>query len=226
MLTNPRKSRRQFIASTALGAGTMVWTSTPARSQEDRLQVAVIGTGGQGQGHVKRFSALPGVTLKYVCDPDKGRRRQAAKVSGAKPVSDLREILDDPNIDAISIATPDHWHAPAAILACEAGKHVYVEKPCCHNFREGQLLVEAAKKNKRVVQHGTQQRSSSFTANAIQILKEGTIGEVLVAKAWNVQRRKDIGYSKPSTPPEGFDYDMWLGPAPKIPFQENRHHYN
>lgn len=204
----------------------MVWSSVPAKAAVDKLQVAVIGVGGQGSGHVKRFGQMAGVTLKYVCDPDKSRRAKAARSSGAKPVDDLRRILDDPTIDAVSIATPDHWHAPAAILACEAGKHIYVEKPCCHNFREGQLLVKAARKSKRVVQHGTQQRSSTFTSNAIQMLKEGVIGEVLSAKAWNVQRRKDIGKASPSNPPAGLDYDMWLGPAPEVPFQSNRHHYN
>ena len=169
---------------------------------------------------------MSGVDLVYVCDADTERREKTAKSGSAKPIDDLRRVLDDKTIDAVSIATPDHWHAPAAILACDAGKHVYVEKPCCHNFREGQLLVQAARRNNRVVQHGTQQRSTRFTADAIQMIKEGAIGEVLAAKAWNVQRRKDIGKASPSKPPSGFDYDMWVGPAPMIPFQTNRHHYN
>ncbi|MCA9212771.1 MAG: Gfo/Idh/MocA family oxidoreductase [Planctomycetales bacterium] len=223
---NHALDRRNFLGTSAASATAMAFSSTPALAADDSLRVAVIGTGSQGSGHVERFSKLDGVELVYVCDVDTDRRNTAAKRSGATPVDDLRRILDDKTIDAVSIATPDHWHAPAAILACDADKHVYVEKPCCHNFREGQLLVEAARRNKRVVQHGTQQRSKRFTADAIQMLKEGVIGEVLMAKAWNVQRRRDIGKASASDPPEGFDYDMWIGPAPMVPFQSNRHHYN
>lgn len=221
-----KTSRRRFLSTSMAAGSAMVWSSTPAMAATDPMNVAVIGTGSQGSGHVSRFKAIRNVNLKYVCDPDVSRREKAAKSSGAVPIDDLRRVLDDPAIDAVSIATPDHWHAPAAILACDAGKHVYVEKPCCHNFREGQLLVEAARRNNRVVQHGTQQRSSQRTADVIQMIREGAIGEVLMAKAWNVQRRKNIGKAKPSSPPEGFDYDMWIGPAPMVPFQSNRHHYN
>jgi predicted dehydrogenase len=161
-----------------------------------------------------------------VCDPDQKRRDQAKGTAGAdRAVGDPREVLDDKTIDAVVIATPDHWHAPLAILACEAGKHVYVEKPCSHNLREGRLLVEAARRNKRVVQHGTQSRSSEFIAGVIQMIREGVIGDVLVAKAWNVQRRANIGHAQPSDPPPGVDYDMWVGPAPFVPFQSNRFHY-
>lgn len=138
----------------------------------------------------------------------------------------MRRIFEDKSIDAVIVATPDHWHAPAAIAACEAGKHVYVEKPCSHNFHEGQLLVEAARRHKRVVQHGTQSRSSSLIADGIQMLREGIIGEVLVAKAWNVQRRGSIGRATPGKPPSHVDYDAWVGPAPFVPFQRNRFHYS
>lgn len=221
-----RLNRRTVLKASLAGCGSMFFSSRPARAATDKLRVAVIGTGGQGSGHVQRFKQLDHVELAFVCDVDVERREKAAQASGATPMGDMRRIFDDDSIDAVSIATPDHWHAPAAILACEAGKHVYVEKPCCHNFREGEMLVAAARKHRRVVQHGTQQRSRRFTADAIQIIKEGAIGEVLVAKAWNVQRRRDIGKESPSDPPSGFDYDMWLGPAPYVPFQSNRHHYN
>ena len=147
-------------------------------------------------------------------------------MDGVKVVSDLRRVLDDKTMDAVSIATPDHWHAPAAIMACDAGKHVYVEKPCAHSFREAQLLLAAARRNNRVVQHGTQQRSKRTTADAMQMLREGIIGDVLVAKAWNVQRRGTIGREQPSDPPSDFDYDMWVGPAEFVPFQKNCHHYH
>ncbi|MCA9210620.1 MAG: Gfo/Idh/MocA family oxidoreductase, partial [Planctomycetales bacterium] len=122
-------------------------------------------------------------------------------------------------------ATPDHWHAPAAILAAEAGKHVYVEKPCSHNVREGRLLVDAARRNKRLVQHGTQSRSMSLIAHAVQLLRDGIIGDVLTAKAWNVQKRGPIGKAQPSKPPSGVDYDLWVGPASWLPYQSNRFHY-
>jgi predicted dehydrogenase len=138
----------------------------------------------------------------------------------------MRKIFDNPEVQAVFIATPDHWHAPAAIMACEAGKHVYVEKPCSHNVRESRLLLDAARRNNVVVQHGTQQRSSSFMADAIQMLHEGIIGDVLVAKAWNIQRRGNIGHAAPSEPPPEIDYDMWVGPAEFMPFQSNRFHYS
>jgi predicted dehydrogenase len=126
----------------------------------------------------------------------------------------------------VVVATPDHWHAPAAILACEAGKHVYVEKPQSHNLRESRLLLDAARRNQVVVQHGTQSRSSPLIAGAVQMLREGVIGDVLVAKAWNIQRRGSIGHEQPSEPPAGVDYDAWVGPAEFVPFQKNRFHYH
>ena len=122
------------------------------------------------------------------------------------------------------VATPDHWHAPAAILACKAGKHVYVEKPCSHTIREGRLLVEAARKNNCVVQHGTQVRSTTMMIEAVQALREGIIGDVLVAKAWNIQKRRSIGKGRTTDPPAGLDYETWVGPAPMIPYQANRVH--
>ena len=123
-----------------------------------------------------------------------------------------------------AIATPDHWHTPAAILACDAGKHVYVEKPCSHNIREGRLLVETARRTKRLVQHGTQSRSSATIVRGIQMLREGAIGDVLVAKAWNVQGRGSIGREQPTEPPPSLDYDLWIGPAPMVPYRKNLLH--
>ncbi|MFZ5832534.1 MAG: Gfo/Idh/MocA family protein, partial [Planctomycetota bacterium] len=140
-------------------------------------------------------------------------------------VSDMRRVLDDSTVDAVLIATPDHWHAPAALLACAAGKHVYVEKPCSHNIREGQMMIDAARRADRVMQVGSQSRSTTMIRNAIDLVRGGAIGKLLVAKAWNSQLRKDIGHEKPSQPPPGFDYDLWVGPAPMRPFQSNCHHY-
>ena len=227
-----QSSRRDFLSTTAAGAAGVAFAgahAVQAAGANNKIVVGLIGCGGRGPGVAQGFTGLSGVEVAAVCDPDAARLAEAAQKFKIKPeraVGDFRRILDDKSIDAVIVATPDHWHAPASILACDAGKHVYVEKPCAHNFREGQLLVQAARRNDRVVQHGTQQRSSRATAGAIQMLREGIIGEVLSAKAWNIQKRDNIGHAQPSTPPKGFDYDTWIGPAAMVPFQKNRHHYN
>ncbi|MCA9041487.1 MAG: Gfo/Idh/MocA family oxidoreductase, partial [Planctomycetaceae bacterium] len=167
------------------------------------------------------------VELVAVCDADEERRQRGSeKGGGAKQYADLRQLLDDDSIDAVSIATPDHWHVPAAILAMQAGKHVYVEKPCSHNLREGQALVAASQKYNRIVQHGTQMRSNGGFQEAVTMLHEGLIGDVMIARVWNIQKRQNIGHKQPGNPPAGLDYDMWIGPAPMVPYQENRGHYN
>jgi predicted dehydrogenase len=130
-------------------------------------------------------------------------------------------VLDDKSVDAVFIATPDHWHAPAAILALTAGKDVYVEKPCCHNIREGRLMADAVRKSGKMLQVGTQSRSTNFVREGIERLQKGEIGEVLVAKAWNSQRRSSIGKTKPGDPPAHLDFDQWVGPAPMVPYRSN-----
>jgi hypothetical protein len=158
---------------------------------------------------------------------DQDRLARAVNASGgAKGVSDFRRILDDATVDAVTVATPDHWHVPVALLALEAGKHVYVEKPCSHNVREGQLLVAAARKLNKVVAQGTQSRSSSAMRQAMNLLREGVIGDVLIAKCWNWQRRDNIGRMQPGAVPSGVGYDTWVGPAEWLSFQANRFHYN
>jgi len=213
-------SRRSFLKQAGIGAAVTGWSpSLQAAGANDRIRWGIIGCGQRGRWFFD--------DADYVCDPDKKRLAIAAEKSGvdsAHAVTDFRRILDDPSIDAVVIAAPDHWHAPAAIMACEAGKHVYVEKPCSHNFREAQQLLEAARRNKVVVQHGTQQRSRPFTIEAIAKLHDGIIGDVLVAKAWNIQRRDNIGFGKPGATPAEVDYDMWVGPAEWNPFQANRFH--
>jgi predicted dehydrogenase len=180
-----------------------------------------------GTNLLKSFAAQKDVEFAYVCDVDADRMAKAAKevetISGKAPksVKDLRRILEDKSVDAVVIATPDHWHAPATILACDAGKHVYVEKPCCHNIREGRLMIEAARRHQRVVQTGTQSRSTEHVMKAMELLRNGAIGEVLVSKAWNSQLRGNIGHTQPSAPPPNLDFDMWLGPAPMVPYQSN-----
>lgn len=201
--------------------------TTVRAGANERLKVAVIGPGGMGSNHLKLLAESKAVDLAWVCDVDETRRGQAAetaeKLSGRAPkaVKDLREVLDNKAVDAIWIATPDHWHAPAAILACDAGKHVYVEKPCSHNIREGRLMIEAARRNNRVMQVGTQTRSTAGVQEAMEKLRKGVIGDVLVSKAWNSQRRGSIGHTEPSDPPSTLDFDLWVGPAPLVPYRSN-----
>jgi predicted dehydrogenase len=220
--------RRTFLKRVGLGAAVLgVQQGASGAAANERVVVAVIGTGGMGTNHTRRLAVRKDIEFAYVCDVDQNRLEAAAQVvqkgQGAAPktVKDLRHILDDKRVDAVWIATPDHWHAPAAILALNAGKHVYVEKPCCHNIREGRLMIEAVQRSGKHLQVGTQSRSAPFLHEAMQRLREGEIGEVFVAKAWNSQLRKNIGHSKPSTPPAHLDFDLWLGPAPNTPYRAN-----
>ncbi len=225
-------NRREFLHQLPTGiaaAGVMANLSsqTARASASDGIRVALIGCGGRGTHDAELFNSNPGVEVVWVCDADERRLALAAEHFGIATdmaVSDMRVLLDDDDLDAVIVATPNHWHAPASILACEAGKHVYVEKPCSHNIREGRLLVEAARRNNRVVQHGTQSRSTSTTIAAVEMLKNGIIGDVYAAKTWNIQQRGSIGHAEPSAAPEGFDYDLWTGPATMIPYQSNCHH--
>ena len=219
-------SRRRFLQiGAAAGLGVRSDQGVVAAPRDDRSSIGFIGCGGRAKSLLKSFREHSRVT--WACDPDTTRLTAFAKNAKVNHVTgDFRRMLDDKSVEAVVIATPDHWHAPAAIMACEAGKHVYVEKPCSHNLHEGRLLVEAARRNNVFVQHGTQSRSNPLVAGAIQLLREGTIGDVLMAKAWNVQRRVNIGHAEPSPPPAGVDYDMWVGPAELVPFQSNRFHYN
>lgn len=225
------QQRRQFMKSAGAGALTVGMASRVSSAQEpERLVVGVIGTGGMGGNHTRTLADRDDIEVAWVCDVDSQRLEKAAQDvesrSGSAPkrTSDLRQVLDDPKVHAVWIATPDHWHAPAAILALDAGKHVYVEKPCSHNIREGRLMADAVERNKRVLQVGTQSRSAPFLKAAFQRLHAGEIGEVLVAKAWNSQRRGSIGKTQPSTPPEHLDYDTWIGPVPMVPYRSNMLH--
>ena len=224
------QTRRAFLKqsgrASAAAATAVAWGgAVNAAGANDRIVVGAIGCGGQGTSLASTFADA--AKLAYVCDPDEQRRDQARQRTGAeRAVADFRRLLDDKSVDAVTVATPDHWHAPAAILACGAGKHVYVEKPQSHNFRESRLLVDAARRNDVVVQHGTQSRTNPIIVGAVQMMREGMIGDVLVAKAWNIQRRGNIGHATPSDPPPGVDYDTWVGPAEFVPYQSNRFHYH
>lgn len=219
-------SRRHFVHGGAAAAlGSLAARTSLATTAADRRAVAFIGCGGRAGSLWPEFRDH--VRVAWACDPDAARAAKFQQMSGAgRTTGDLRRVLDDKSVEAVVIATPDHWHAPAAILACEAGKHVYVEKPQSHNLLESRWLLDAARRNKVVVQHGTQSRSTPLIAGAVRMLHQGVIGDVLVAKAWNIQRRKDIGHQQPSEPPSGVDYDTWVGPAEYLPYQQNRFHYD
>ncbi len=227
------RTRRHFLKRTgSLAAGAVAAYVAAARAAgaSERISLGVIGPGGMGTSLMKSFAAMKDVQVTYVCDIDQAHLDSAIKaveqIAGKPPrgVKDLRRVLDDRAVDAVVIATPDHWHAPATILACDAGKHVYVEKPASHNLREGRLMVEAARRNKRTVQVGMQSRAAEHVRRAVELVQGGAIGEVLVAKVWNSQLRANIGKRKAEQPPAGVDYDLWVGPAPFVPFQSNRFH--
>jgi predicted dehydrogenase len=222
------QSRRDFLTTLSTGAlaGSLITSPTWAAPASERFRVGIIGSGNQGYSHQKNLATLANVEIAYVCDIDEKRLGEGMERTGAKGVADLRRVLDDPNIDGVTLALPDHWHVPAALLALSAGKHVYVEKPASHNFHEGQLLIEAARKSGKVVQHGTQARSSKGIQQAMAMLDDGLIGDVLIAKCWNWQTRNSIGHEKPTDVPPGVDYDTWVGPAEWLPFQKNRFHYD
>lgn len=223
--------RRDFLKTAGAGAVAVAMANqTAAAAANEQITVAVIGPGGMGTSHTRLLAARKDVLVKYVCDVDEQRLAKAAETvrstSGKAPeqVSDMRKVFDDKEVDAVFIATPDHWHAPASILALDAGKHVYVEKPCCHNIREGRLMADAVVRSGKCLQVGTQSRSTRVIEEAMQRLHEGEIGEILVAKAWNSQRRGSIGKRQASEPPAHLDFDSWVGPAPLVPYQANLLH--
>jgi predicted dehydrogenase len=229
--------RRAFLTATAATGATLslanAASAAAVQGANQRLVVGVMGTGGRGSGLAEAFQRQPNVDVAFVCDVDQGHAERAAgivaKASGkAAPrvVTDFRRILDEKAVDVLVVATCNHWHAPAAILACAAGKHVYVEKPCSYNPREGELLVQAARKHQKRVQMGNQRRSSAGILAAIDELHKGTIGRVYLAQSWYQNNRPTIGRGKEAPVPKGLDYDLWQGPAPRRPFHSNYLHYN
>jgi predicted dehydrogenase len=220
-------NRRTFVAG--IFATLTAASARRVFGANDRLGLAVIGLNGMGSFHVKTLVARSDTRLFALCDVDGDVRARVAKTvkdagDDVALVEDFRKVLDDKNVDALVVATPHHWHCPIALRALAAGKDVYVEKPASHVFREGRLLAEAARKHKRIVQHGTQMRSSPVTAKAGEVLASGILGEIKTTKAWNCQRQVPPKPVADSDPPPGVNYDLWLGPAEKRPFNRNRFH--
>ena len=214
----------------ALATGAVLCTSRRVLGASERIGLAVIGVRGMGYNHLRTLTARQDATIVAICDVDESVLNRAVTTvkdrTGGTPerYADFRKVLDNPRIDALVIATPHHWHSPIAVRALQAGKDVYVEKPASHVFNEGRLLIEAARKYQRIVQHGTQMRSSEVTAKAAEVLKSGLLGEIKITKAWNVQRHRHESPVPDSPVPSGVDYDMWLGPAPKRPFNAHQFH--
>lgn len=218
---------RRYFFPLSFGA---LQTVRHAVAASDKITIALMGVRGRGRSLTKAFCDQQDVNVAYVCDVDQNVVEAAFKIiadSGRKRpplVADLRRCLDDKSVDAIVMGTPLHWHAPGTILACNAGKDVYVEKPISHNIREGRLMIEAARRNQRIVQAGTQLPSLPVTQAFHAYVQSGNLGRVLMAKVWNVQLRNNIGHKDDEPVPPGIDYEIWTGPLPKLPFNRNRFH--
>lgn len=228
-------NRRDFMQQTALvGAGLLASPNLFAfqGSPNEKVVIGAVGTNSRGFFLAKMFAQMPNVEVGYVCDVDsKVLEKTVAeieKLTGKKPkgFTDVRKMLEMKDMDAIFIAAPDHWHAPASMLAVKAGKHVYVEKPCSHNPAEGEMLVQAVGKYGKLIQMGSQRRSFPKVIQAMNELHSGVIGRVYFAKGWYANARKPIGVGKQIVVPSHLDFELWQGPAPRRPYQDNLVHYN
>jgi predicted dehydrogenase len=223
-------NRRHFLMNSAAALGTTALSAVA--SPNDTVRIACVGLNGRGKSHMQAFTSLPNVDLVALCDVDDAVMAKASKFvtekRGKAPVaySDLRKLLEDKSIDAISIATPNHLHTLQMVWACEAGKDVYVEKPCSHDMFEAKQIVGAARKYNRIVQQGSQSRSNLALQEAVQKMRDGVIGDVYHARGLCYKWRNTIGRKPDEAAPAGVDYDLWLGPAPKRAFSQNRFHYN
>jgi len=233
--------RRNFVkAASATGAGILSSTNgllwgndNRIMGANDKVRIGVVGIHGMGQSHMNAFNDLENVEVVALCDIDESlfdERIQKHFVDKNLPKPkkyiDFRKMLESKDIDAVTIVTPNHWHTPMAIWAMQAGKHVTVEKPCCHTFEEGQMLIKAANKYNVIVQDGDEQRSNPCGKSMAEFLKSGGLGEVYYAKGMCYKRRDTIGTAKEEPIPKGVHYDKWMGPAPAKPFTKNRFHYN
>jgi predicted dehydrogenase len=230
--------RRQFVKAgvTAVASSTAVsafGTSSAWQGANDRVRVGVVGIRGMGQSHIGEYSKMPGVEVSALCDVDENlfpeivKKHFTAKgLRAPRLFTDLRKLYEDREIDAVAVVTPNHWHALAGLWAIQAGKHVTIEKPVCHNYFEGKKLVEAAGKYKVIVQEGCEQRSNPCSKTAMEFIRSGGLGEVYMAKGLCFKWRDTIGHFDDEPAPAGVHYDLWLGPAPARPFNRNRFHYN
>src|SRR5262249_20266744 len=216
--------RRTFLVGSAM------WL--PRMGAGDKVTVAVVGVGGRGSAHVREYLQIPNARIAALCDVNTAQTERNGQVvnkaTGVTPKAyqDLRKLYDDKEIDAVSIATPNHWHALATIWACQAGKDVYVENPASYNIFEGQQMQKAARKHNRIVQVGMQSRSIGHKRRAIQLLHDGAIGKVYYAKGLCFKRRPSIGHANDEPVPPGVEWDIFLGPAPMRPFNQLRFKYN
>ncbi len=224
----PTSNRRTFLRTSALSA----LAASRILGANDRINVAVIGLGGRGKNHVTEYTRRSDVNVYALCDVDQANlekgQAQVKRATGSDPkgYEDMRDVFADPHVHAVSLAIPNHWHALATIWACQAGKDVYVEKPACHDPYEGRQMVAAARKYKRMVQVGSQGRSLPHKMHAVDLLKDGVIGEVYMARGLCFKRRKSIGHTPSEPVPAGVNWDRFRGPAPMIPFSKNHFLYN
>ncbi|HXK02022.1 MAG TPA: Gfo/Idh/MocA family oxidoreductase, partial [Verrucomicrobiae bacterium] len=223
-MTNP-KSRRFFLGAMTAAAASRVWGAN------DKINVGIVGLGGRGSNHVDIYARMPEARVAGLCDIDQSARERAQtrlKNDGgdpAKEFEDMRQMFADPGVEAVSIATPNHWHALAAIWAMKAGKDVYGEKPACYNIYEGAKMLQVQRDTKRIMQIGSQHRSTPFKIKAMAALHEGLIGKLYMTKGLCFKRRPSIGHTADSPTPAGVNWDLFLGPAPMRPFNEKRFKY-
>ncbi len=226
-MANP--TRRALVRGAGIAIATQAF---PVLGANDSVNLAVIGTGGRGRGHLRYFADVPGARIAAICDVNQEARERAAAMvrqsqgHAPKEYSDMRQLFEDREVDAVSVATPNHWHALATIWACQAGKDVYVEKPASHNVFEGQQMVRAARKYQRMVQVGSQSRSIGHKRKAVAMLREGAIGRLYMARGLCFRRRHSIGTTPEEPVPPGLDWNGFLGPASMRAYTKNRFAYN
>jgi len=233
MFTRQTVNRRDFLKGSIGAAATLaVLSQRSSFAANEKVIVGVMGLGGRGTYLAETFAGRPDTEVAYLCDADSRRfaraqkRIEAAQAKKPKMVQDFRRILDDKNVDVLINATPDHWHGLGTIMACQAEKDVYVEKPLAHNIWEGRKMVEAARKYKRVVQVGMQTRSAPYMKHAAEYIRSGKLGDVHLIRVFNMMKHSRMNIGPSGAVPEGFDYDMWCGPAPKLPYNPNRRWLN